>query len=60
MYQNIIKDNESSWENMKIENAKMEELKRRQTETHMKTVSEHVHRAEELEFKLKQVNIEFI
>lgn len=57
MYQKVITDNEMSWEDAKTENAKGEELKRRQTESHLIAVREHVQRAEQLETQLQQVRI---
>lgn len=57
MYQKIIQDNEMSWEDTKTEYAKGEEEKRRQTETHLHIVRQHVLRAEQLEGQLKQVCI---
>jgi hypothetical protein len=55
MYQKIISDNEMSWEDTKTESARVEEMKRRQTEAHLHTVRQHVQRAEHLEYELQQV-----
>jgi len=58
MYQKIISDNEMSWEDAKTESARTEEMKRRQTEEHLKTVHQHVKRAEKLEYELRQAHAE--